>query len=131
MDTVGNFLSQIRNAYLADKDEVIASYSKLRKSLADLLVKEGYLLKVETKKLKDNKANLRILLNYIDGDRPAISRIKRMSKPGRRLYATVGKIPWTLGGLGLAIVSTPKGLMTDKQARKNNLGGEIICKIYP
>jgi len=131
MDVIGDFLSQIRNAYLAGKQTVSVPFSKQRLALAELMVKNGYLKSVKIENPKALKKNLLINLKYINGSHPALSMIKRVSKPGRRFYANAGNIPWTLGGLGLTVVSTSAGLMSDKEARKNNLGGEIICKIFP
>ena len=130
MDTVANFLSQIRNAYLANHQEVTTDWSKLRQALAELLVKQGYLKGVKTKKVDKTKKSLVIDLRYDNQDRPMVTKIKRVSKPGRRVYTTVDKIPVTLGGVGTTILSTSQGLMTGQKARKENLGGEIICQIY-
>jgi len=131
MDVIGDFLSQIRNAYMAGKLEIVAPHSKQKQVLAELLVKTGYLAQVKVDNPKAKKKKLLVKLNYIDGKKAVLSKIERVSKPGRRFYASANNVPWTLGGFGLTIVSTPKGIMTHKEAKKNNLGGEIICKIFP
>ncbi len=130
MDTIANFLSQIRNAYLANHQELETDWSKMRESLAKLLVKEGYVKAVKVKKVGQVKRKLIIDLKYDQANRPMITKIKRVSKPGRRVYASVDKIPVTLGGMGTTILSTSQGLMTGEKAKKENLGGEIICQIY-
>jgi len=131
MDVIGDFLSQIRNAYLVGKQSVLVPFSKQRLALAELMVKNGYLKNSKIEDPKAQKKNLLVTLRYIDKSTPVLTLIRRVSKPGRRFYANANNIPWTLGGFGLTVVSTPVGLMSDKQARKNNLGGEIICKIFP
>ena len=130
MDTVANFLSQIRNAYLANHQQVETDWSKLREALAKLLVKQGYLKGVKTKKIDKTKKSLIVDLRYDKQQRPMVTKIKRVSKPGRRVYTTVDKIPVTLGGVGITVLSTSQGLMTGEEAKKENLGGEIICQIY-
>ncbi len=130
MDTVANFLSQIRNAYSANHQKVEADWSKLRQALAELLVEEGYVEDVKVEKIDKTKKKLVINLRYDKENRPMVTKIKRVSKPGRRVYTTVDKIPVTLGGVGTTILSTSKGLMIGRKAKKENLGGEIICQIY-
>lgn len=104
--------------------------SKAVSSLANFLVDTGYLKKVTMEKSGEVKKNLIIVLKYGAKGLPAISKIKRISRPGRRIYSTADHIPFTLSGKGVTIVSTSLGLMSDHKARKNNLGGEIICQIY-
>lgn len=130
MDTVANLLSQIRNAYQAHHDQIETNWSKLRQALAELLAKEGYVNDVKVEKVDKIKKKLVIKLRYDKQNRPMITKVKRVSKPGRRVYTTVDKIPVTLGGMGTTILSTSKGLMIGQKARKENLGGEIICQIY-
>ncbi len=130
MDTIGNILSQIYNAYIANHQEVETDWSKFREALVNLLVKEGYLKGVKVKKVDKVKKKMIIALQYDSKDRPIVTKIKRVSKPGRRVYATANKIPITLGGTGTTILSTSQGLMIGKEARKKNLGGEVICQIY-
>jgi small subunit ribosomal protein S8 len=130
MDTVANLLSQIQNAYLASHQQVETEWSKLRQALAELLAEEGYIKDVKVEEIDKTKKKLVINLRYDKEDRPMITKIKRVSKPGRRVYTTVDKIPVTLGGMGTTILSTSKGLMNGRKAKKENLGGEIICQIY-
>lgn len=135
-DPIGDTLIQIKNGYLAKKSTVIIPYSKFKHELLKLLVREGFISEVEVKK-ETNKKTLTVDLKYKDtesasGNRgePVLTDIVRVSKPGLRVYVKSNNIPRVLGGLRIAIISTPKGLMTDKQARKKKLGGELICKIW-
>lgn len=127
-DTVADMITIIRNAYLANKDEVRIPASKQREAIAEILVNEGYLLSSE-RVAKQPQDELLLKLRYIDHS-PAITTIRRVSKPGRRLYTTVDKIPHVLNGYGSVIVSTSKGIMTDKQARQENVGGEILFEVW-
>jgi small subunit ribosomal protein S8 len=131
-DLIADFCTRIRNGYMAHKKVVVVSFSKTVKSLAEILEKEGYLgkLKAQSSKLKANKKELAIELKYQESGEPAISSIKRVSKPGMRLYKKSKNLPRVLSGMGLVVVSTPKGLMTDRQAREKNLGGEILCQVW-
>ena len=103
--------------------------SKFRKNILEILKKEGYIRDYFIEKTENNKINLNISLKYYEGY-PVIKEIKRISKPGRRVYSRATSIPKVMNGLGLAILSTPKGVMSDTEARKLNLGGEIICRIF-
>lgn len=113
---------------MARHEKVEVPFSKMKKAIADILLKEGYVSEVSIKESKPFNY-LVITLKYI-GKLSAINDVKRLSKPGRRLYAPVGKLPKTLGGYGITIISTSKGVMTDKTARKANLGGELLCQIW-
>ena len=130
MDPISDLLTIIRNGYSAKKETVSVNYSKAKHAIANTLLKNGYLegIKVEGKK-EVAKKKLIITLKYLN-DTPAITNIKRISKPSVRIYSSVRKIPVSLSGTGINIVSTSKGVMTDKKARKEKLGGEIICKVY-
>ena len=127
-DFVGDFLTIIRNASMAKKDKVTMNVSGLTAKIADLLKEEGF---IENAKpfAEGNKRFLRIHLKYIR-KRPAIQGLKRISKPGLRVYVGAEEIPRVQGGLGVAIVSTSKGIMTDQQARKANIGGELLCSVW-
>ncbi len=127
-DPISDMLTRIRNAYMAKHSSVEVPHSELKEQLAQILKTKGYLNSIE---MKDNKPKkmMHIKLRYI-GKLPAIDGIERISKPGRRLYARANNIPKTLGGVGSTIVSTSKGLMTDEQARKQKIGGEIICRVW-
>ena len=102
---------------------------KFRNVLLDSLKKEGYIKDYFIEKTENNKTSLKISLKYYEGD-PVIKEIKRISKPGRRVYSRANSIPKVMNGLGLAILSTPKGVMSDTEARKNNVGGEVICRVF-
>tara|TARA_Y100000817_G_C16707714_1_gene477846 strand:- start:147 stop:533 length:387 start_codon:yes stop_codon:yes gene_type:complete len=123
-DTISDLLTRLRNAQNASKDSVDIPFSKLKHSICQVLLNEGYIEKIDTD--DTDKKNLRITLKYYEG-RPVIEKINRISKPGIRIYKSANEIPIVNNGLGICIVSTSKGVMTDKDARKNNCGGEIIC----
>jgi len=127
-------LTQIRNAQAVKKETVTLSYSKLKIALAKILKQEGYIKEVETakEKVKKNKFRwkfIKLSLNYTNSD-PAIKGLKRVSKPGQRIYVSFRRLPRILNDLGIAIISTPQGLMTNKEARKKKLGGEVICEVW-
>ena len=127
-DPISDCLTRIRNGLMRGKKVVNAPFSKFKHELVSLLVKEGYLTSCEKISL-DGKDSLSISLKYIN-EAPAIREIKRISKPGRRVYSRATSIPKVMNGLGLAILSTPKGVMSDTEARKNNIGGEVICRVF-
>ena len=108
---------------------IIIPSSNFRKNILEILKNEGYIKDFFIEKNEKNKISLKISLKYYEGD-PVIKEIKRISKPGRRVYSRAASIPKVMNGLGLAILSTPKGVMSDAEARKNNVGGEIICKVF-
>ena len=126
-DPIADMFTRIRNAQAMGKPTVSMPASKVRQALADLLKAEGYVL--ESRRAEaDGKAQLEIKLKYFEG-KPAIERIDRVSRPGLRVYRGKGALPKVLGGLGIAIVSTSAGLMTDVQARAKGLGGEVIGRV--
>ena len=126
-DPIADMLTRIRNASTINKKEVLVPFSKIKKGIADLLVKNGYLAKAEDK--KDKHPYLLLTLRY-NGNMPAITDIKRISKPGHRHYVKNEDIKPVLDGFGIAVLSTPKGLMTNVDARKSKVGGELICEVY-
>jgi small subunit ribosomal protein S8 len=128
MDPIADFITIIRNGYQAKKEQVTAPTSKIKKSIADILVKNGYLTSVEDITVKGHPY-LSMTLNYINKI-PAIYRIDRVSRPSVRHYAKSGHIPKTLSGSGLTIVTTSAGVLTDTEARQKRIGGEIICKVW-
>ena len=128
-DTIGDFLTHIRNSSSAHKATCVTSYSKLRFDLATILKEEGYLLSVSEGKDDRGFKSLELKLKYV-GNTPAITGIERHSTPGRRLYYGYRDIPRVLGGLGVAILTTSKGLMRARDARANGVGGELICKVW-
>ncbi len=128
IDQIADMLTRIRNAQLAKKSEVVMPSSKFKVSLAKLLSKNKYIGEVATFS-DDNKTYLKIQLRYLN-KKPAIKGVKRVSKQGQRIYINKDELPIVKNGYGMAVISTSKGLLTDKMARKNGLGGEIICEIW-
>ena len=128
-DPIGDMFSRIRNGQMRSLASVQIPSSNFRKNILEILKKEGYIKDYFIEKSDNNKITLKINLKYYEGD-PVIKEIKRISKPGRRVYSKATSIPKVMNGLGLAILSTPKGVMSDIDARKNNVGGEIICRVF-
>ncbi|MBP7768263.1 30S ribosomal protein S8 [Candidatus Woesebacteria bacterium] len=127
-DPISNFITSIKNGLMAHKETVVAPYSKLKEAVAAILVREGYITSVTVDESGTFK-KLVVTLKYV-GKLPAVTQVKRLSKPGIRLYAPATQIPKALGGYGITIISTNKGIVTDKEARKLNLGGELLCQIW-
>jgi small subunit ribosomal protein S8 len=127
-DPIADMLTRIRNAALAKKSELVLPYSKFKKNLADVLLKEGFIAGVA--ELEGQHKMLQINLKYTQDGEAVIAGIKRVSKPGQRIYLPVDKIPRTNSGYGVTVVSTPRGLLTDRQARKDRVGGEVVCQIW-
>ena len=128
-DPIGDMFSRIRNGQMRSLNSIDIPSSNFRKNILKILKVEGYIKDYYIEKSENNKISLKINLKYYEGD-PVIKEIKRISKPGRRVYSRANSIPRVMNGLGLAILSTPKGVMTDAEAKKNNIGGEIICKVF-
>ena len=128
-DPIGDMFSRIRNVQMRSLNSIAIPSSNFRKNILEILKKEGYIKDYFIEKKENNKTSLKISLKYYEGD-PVIKEIKRISKPGRRVYSRSTSIPKVMNGLGLAILSTPKGVMSDTEARKNNVGGEIICRVF-
>ena len=128
-DPIGDMITRIRNAQSRTKSKVSTPGSKLRKSVLDVLKSEGYIRDYSTLEHSDGRTEFEIELKYFDGA-PVIRVIERVSKPGRRVYASVKNLPRINNGLGVAIVSTPKGVMADHAAREANVGGEILCRVF-
>ncbi len=124
-DPIADMLTRIRNAQMVEKAAVTMPASKLKVSIAEVLKSEGYIDDFAVRE-NDGKAQLDIALKYYAG-RPVIERIERVSRPGLRVYKGKDDLPRVLNGLGVAIVSTPKGVMTDRKARASNVGGEVLC----
>lgn len=127
-DSVGDLITRIKNAYLARQRTLSVPYFKLGEKIGEILVKNGYLESVSIEE-KSGKKTLLITLKY-DNKIPALTDIKRVSRPGLRIYVKKNNIPRVLGGLGITILSTPKGVMTGEEAKKQKLGGEILCKAW-
>ena len=128
-DPIGDMLTRIRNAQSRGKNEVLTPASKLRAWVLDVLKDEGYIRGYEQRTGSNGHPELRIELKYFEGT-PVIREIKRVSKPGRRVYSSVGELPHVADGLGVTIVSTPQGVMADHEARERNVGGEVLCKVF-
>ncbi|MCT4555921.1 MAG: 30S ribosomal protein S8 [Pelagimonas sp.] len=128
-DPIGDMLTRIRNAQMRGKSTVSTPASKLRGWVLDVLADEGYIRGYESGTDTSGHPTLEISLKYFDGT-PVIREVKRVSKPGRRVYMSVKDIPSVRQGLGVSIVSTPKGVMSDANARANNVGGEVLCTVF-
>ncbi|NLL39583.1 MAG: 30S ribosomal protein S8 [Clostridiales bacterium] len=128
-DPVADMLTRIRNANAAKHDSVDIPASKLKKAIADILQEEGYIKNYQI--ISDGKQGIiRVNLKYLDGKEKVISGLRRVSKPGLRVYAGADELPQVLRGLGIAIISTSKGVMTDKKAREANVGGEVLAFVW-
>jgi len=127
-DSIADMLIRIKNALTAGHEEVVMPHSKMKAAIAEILLNEKYIEKVEVIDSKPQK-QMKLSLRY-EGSLPAVSGVKRVSKPGRRLYASAGQIPVTLGGYGITILSTNQGVIADKEARQKNIGGEILCQVW-
>ena len=128
-DPLGDMIARIHNAQMRNKSKVSTPASRLRLSVLDVLKSEGYIRGYTSVEHTSGRRELDIELKYFDGA-PVIREISRVSKPGRRVYASVRNLPRINNGLGVAIVSTPKGVMADHDARDNNVGGEILCTVF-
>ncbi len=128
-DPLGDMLTRIRNGLQARKDVIVAPASKNRQRVLDVLEREGYIRGYERTDLEGGKADFQIMLKYHDGD-PVIRSISRVSTPGRRVYSSVRDLPRIQNGLGISIVSTPKGVLSDAEAREANVGGEVLCTVF-
>ena len=129
MDPIGDMFTRIRNGQMRKLVTIDVPASNFRLKILEVLKTEGYIVNFFIEKKENNKKNLKVDLKYFEGT-PVIKEIKRVSKPGRRIYSKATSIPKIQNGLGLAILSTPKGVMSDNEARKNNIGGEIICRVF-
>jgi small subunit ribosomal protein S8 len=128
-DPIGDMLTRIRNGLQAGKSSVKSPASKSRQRILDVLEREGYIRGYERIEMEANKAELSIELKYSEGE-PVIRTLNRVSKPGRRVYSSVSDLPRVHNGLGISIVSTPKGVLSDAEAREGNVGGEILCTVF-
>lgn len=133
-DPIADMLTRVRNAHMAGHSTVSLPSSKLKVAIAQILKQEGFIEDMEVMKADDEpQASLRLTLKYVGvrrEKRPVISGLERVSKPGRRVYARHNDIPWVLSGMGIAILSTPKGVMTGTRARQLGVGGEVLCKVW-
>ena len=129
VDPIGDMLARIRNAHERGKFKVTTPASRLRERVLEVLQQEGFIRGFATVQQGKAKAEIEIELKYFDGA-PVIREIHRVSKPGRRVYASVATLPTVYNGLGISILSTPKGVMSDAEARAQNVGGEVICTVF-
>ena len=128
-DTLGDMLTRIRNGQTTNKKVVDAPASRFRKNVLEVLKREGFIRNFEEKEMRPGINFFEIELKYYNG-KPVISEIKRVSKPGRRVYSSIRNLQKTYNGLGISILSTPRGVMSDNEAREANVGGEVLCTIY-
>ena len=128
-DPLGDMLTRIRNAQTRKKNKVSTPASSLRQRVLDVLQSEGYIRGYSETRLEGQPAEFDIELKYYDGE-PVIREIERVSRPGRRVYVSVDRIPRVSNGLGVSILSTPKGVMSDNEAREQNVGGEVLCRVF-
>ena len=128
-DSLSDMLARIKNAHKANKNFTLCYNSKLNANVLIVLKDEGYIRDFQKIEVRKGISNLKIELKYYQGN-PVIKKIKRISKPGIRVYSKINELPKPYGGLGISIISTPKGVMSDQQARVNNVGGEILCEVF-
>jgi len=128
-DPLGDMLTRIRNAQMRRKSKVSTPGSRLRAHVLDVLKDEGYIRGYSSADFGNGRTEFEIELKYFDGE-PVIRQIERVSKPGRRVYSAVQAMPRVANGLGITIISTPKGVMADHVAREQNVGGEVLCKVF-
>ena len=128
-DPIGDLLTRIRNGQAARLTSVHSPVSKLRVNLLEVLKREGYIRDYAVTQKDGGKSELNIELKYSEGQ-PVIREIKRVSKPGRRVYSQIKDVPRVYNGLGISILSTPRGVLSDNEARTQNVGGEILCRIF-
>jgi small subunit ribosomal protein S8 len=128
-DPLGDMLTRIRNAQRSRHSTCVAPASKLRANVLDVLKREGFIRSFSAEELRPGVAQLRIELKYNEGE-PVIKEITRVSKPGRRVYSGIKDLPRVYAGLGVSILSTPRGVMSDVEARAANVGGEVLCRVF-
>jgi small subunit ribosomal protein S8 len=128
-DPIADMLARLRNGGLAEHEKVDVPASRLKVRIAEILREEGFIKNFRV--IEDNKQGvLRLYLKYGPGQERAIAGLRRVSKPGRRLYVPAGRVPSVLGGMGVAILSTPRGVLTDRDSRKAKVGGEVLCYVW-
>jgi small subunit ribosomal protein S8 len=128
-DPLGDMLTRIRNGQRARQAVVVSPASKMRANVLEVLKREGYIRSFGREDLRPGVAELKIELKYVDGE-PAIREIARVSKPGRRIYSHVADLPRSYNGLGIMILSTPRGVLSDNEARAAKVGGEVLCRVF-
>lgn len=128
-DSISDFITIIRNAYKAGKESCVGKHSKMHESIAGILKSEGYIRDYSVITADNGIKSLQLVLKYVN-EVPALTGINRASRPGRRMYFPAREIPRTLGGLGVTILTTSKGVMKDRDARRTNVGGELVCTVW-
>ena len=128
-DPIGDMLTRIRNAQERGKSKVSTPHSKLRENVLNVLQGEGFIRGYAVVQLGNNKAEIEVELKYFDGA-PVIRELQRVSKPGRRVYSKITELPKFYNGLGMSILSTPRGVMSENEARAANVGGEVLCRVF-
>ena len=128
-DPLGDMLTRIRNGQRARKPVISAPSSRMRQNVLDVLQREGFIRGYSVEELRGGVSEIRIELKYHDGE-PVIREISRVSKPGRRVYSKIKELPRVYNGLGITILSTPRGVMSDQEARAANVGGEVLCRVF-
>lgn len=128
-DPLGDLLTRIRNAQAGRRSQVSVTYSKLHENVLEVLKREGYIRTWATEDVRPGIRTIRVELKYSEGE-PAIREISRVSKPGRRVYSRIRDLPKVYAGLGVSILSTPRGVMSDAEARVANVGGEVLCRVF-
>ena len=128
-DPLGDMLTRIRNGQRARKDNISSPASKLRSNVLDVLKREGYIRNYSQHELRPGVSQIEIELKYHEGE-PVIREISRVSKPGRRVYSKIKDLQRVYNGLGIAILSTPRGVLSDNEAREQNVGGEVLCQVF-
>ena len=128
-DSISDFLTVIRNASRARKEACTSKYANIYLKIGDILKQEGFIRDIEKTENESGRVVVRVTLKYVE-DQPAITGLKRVSKPGRRLYYQHREIPRILGGIGVGILTTSKGLMNDREARRQQIGGELLCAVW-
>jgi small subunit ribosomal protein S8 len=129
IDPIADMLTRIRNGLMLRKTFVLVPNSRIKMAIAQILLDEGFIQGYEVTDERP-QPNIRVWLKYDDKRRPVLTNLKRVSKPGRRVYSSKRELPWVLSGMGVAIISTPQGLMTDREARRQGVGGEILCYVW-
>jgi small subunit ribosomal protein S8 len=128
-DPLGDLLTRIRNGHAARQTQIVVTYSKLHENVLEVLKREGYIRAWATQDVRPGVRAIRVELKYSDGE-PAIREISRVSRPGRRVYSKIRDLPKVYAGLGVSILSTPRGVMSDAEARAANVGGEVLCRVF-
>lgn len=128
-DPLGDMLTRIRNGQRAGKSMIVSPYSRFRMNVLDVLQREGYIRGYSHHELRTGVSEIHVELKYYEGE-PVIRRIDRVSRPGRRVYSKLKNLGQVYNGLGIAILSTPRGVMSDHEARSQNVGGEVLCEVF-